>query len=242
MFEVSGKKVLVTGSTQGIGKEIATAFAKQGASVWIHGSRQEKTQRVAGEIGLGTCPAWADLSEADSAEQLYAKTGDVDILILNASVQFRKPWNEITPEEFETQIHVNLRSTLELIQKYAPAMQKNHWGRIITIGSVQQHVPHKDMAVYAASKSAMYALVRNLAKQLAPYGVTVNNVAPGAMATPRNADAIKDKEYLKKVEAGIPIGYMGSAAACNGICLLLSSEEGSYIVGADICVDGGMSL
>lgn len=242
MFDVAGKKVLVTGSTQGIGKEIATAFAKAGASVWIHGSRQEKTERVSGEIGLGTRPAWADLSADGCAESLYAQTGDVDILILNASVQYRKAWAEITPQEFETQMHVNLRSTLELIQKYAPAMQKAHWGRIITIGSVQQEVPHKDMAIYAASKSGLYSLVRNLAKQLAPYGVTVNNVAPGAMATPRNAEAIQDREYLKQVEAGIPLGRMGAASDCNGACLLLASEEGSYIVGADIYVDGGMSL
>lgn len=242
MFDVTGKKVLVTGSTQGIGRAIATAFAGCGASVWIHGSGQEKTQRVAGEIGLGTRPAWVDLSEDDCAEKLFNQTGAVDILILNASVQFRKSWSEITQEEFNKQINVNLRSTLELIQKYALQMQKNHWGRIITIGSVQQHVPHKDMAIYAASKSAMYALVRNLAKQLAPDGITVNNVAPGAMATPRNADAIKNDVYLKKVLQGIPAGYMGADSDCNGACLLLASEEGRYIIGADICVDGGMSL
>ena len=131
MFDVAGKKVLVTGSTQGIGKEIATAFAKAGASVWIHGSRQEKTERVSGEIGLGTRPAWADLSADGCAESLYAQTGDVDILILNASVQYRKAWAEITPQEFETQMHVNLRSTLELIRNMHLPCRKRTGGGLL---------------------------------------------------------------------------------------------------------------
>lgn len=242
MGEMKGKTVLVTGSTQGIGKEIALSFAKAGANVWIHGSHEEKTVRIAHEIGLGTRPVWADLSLDDCADKIYAVTGDVDILVLNASVQYRHAWIAITTEEFDTQMHVNLLSSLKMIQKYAPSMLQRHWGRIITIGSVQETVPHKEMAIYAASKAGLDNLVKNLAKQFAPAQVTVNNVLPGAMATPRNAAALADKEYLAKVLCGIPLGRMGSASDCNGICLLLASDEGAYITGATISVDGGMSL
>lgn len=242
MFDVSKKRVLVTGSTQGIGRAIAAAFAGAGASVWVHGSRQEKTCRAAGEIGQGARPAWADLAQRGAARALFEQTGPVDVLVLNASVQFRKAWQEITPQEFETQVQVNLGSSLALMQLYEPEMAKNHWGRIITIGSVQQTVPHKDMAVYAASKCGLLSLVRNLAKQTAADGVTINNIAPGAMLTPRNRDVVADPAYLQKVLAGIPLGRMGTERDCSGLCLLLASEEGGYITGADIYVDGGMSL
>lgn len=129
-----------------------------------------------------------------------------------------------------------------LIQKYAKHMQTQNWGRIVTVGSVQEYKPHKDMAVYAASKCAQMSLVQNLAKQLAPYKVTINNLCPGVIATPRNDAALADPEYAPKVLAGIPLGFAGSAEDCAGAALLLCSEEGRYITGSEIIVDGGMHL
>lgn len=242
MFEVEGKKVLVTGSTQGIGRAIAMEFAKNSAIVYVHGSRREKTEHAACDIGMDVKPVFANLSEDNCAEQLYGQTGDVDILILNASVQFRKPWKEITEEEFALQINVNFRSSLALIQKYVPYMRQNHWGRIITVGSVQQFVPHKDMLVYAASKEAQFSMVKNLAKQIASDYITVNNIAPGVIATPRNEEALNDAEYARQVMSNIPMGYAGLAEDCVGAVILLASEAGRYITGANITIDGGMSL
>jgi NAD(P)-dependent dehydrogenase (short-subunit alcohol dehydrogenase family) len=137
---------------------------------------------------------------------------------------------------------VNFKASLKLIQKYAPYMQRQKWGRIITVGSVQQRKPHKDMVVYAATKSAQENMARNLAKQLAPFGITVNNVAPGVIETPRNFDALSDKEYAKQVINGIPAGYAGQPQDCAGLVLLLCSEEGRYMTGEDIYMDGGMKL
>ena len=121
-------------------------------------------------------------------------------------------------------------------------MQKQAWGRIITIGSVQQQKPHKDMLVYAATKSAQENMVRNLAKQLAPAGITVNNVAPGVIETPRNYEALADEEYKKQVMNGIPCGYAGLPTDCSGLVLFLCSEAGRYMTGEDIYIDGGMKL
>lgn len=243
MFDLTGKKAVVTGSSQGIGFALAKAFSELGALVFVHGSKDiEKATKAAKEIGENAVPVVADFSEKDGAEKLYAQTGDVDILVLNASVQYRKPWNEITDEEMETQLQVNFKSTLKAIQLYAPYMQKIGWGRIVTVGSVQQYKPHKDMAVYAASKAAQMNLVTNLAKQLAAFGVTVNNLSPGVIATPRNDAALSDKEYAKKVLEGIPAGYAGKAEDCSGAAVLLCSEEGRYITGIDLTVDGGMKL
>lgn len=248
MFNLKGKKALITGSTQGIGYAVAECLAKAGADVIIHGSTSiEKCEKAAEKIrkvgGNVYCTAVADLSSPNGAEMLFEKTGgDIDILILNASIQYRKKWIEITPEEMEKQLQTNFKSSLRLIQLCEPHMEANKWGRIVTVGSVQQYKPHRDMAVYAASKSAQMNLVTNLAKQLAPLGITINNLSPGVIATPRNADALADPEYSKQVYAGIPMGYAGEADDMSGAALLLSSDEGRYITGIDLVVDGGMKL
>lgn len=243
MFDLEGKRALVTGSTQGIGKAAAAMLAKQKATVIVHGSTSlEKCRRAAEEIGGRTEIVMEDLSVEGCADRLYEQTGDVDILVLNASVQVRKAWNEITAEEFDRQIHTNLKASLFLIQRYVPHMRAKGWGRIVTVGSVQQYKPHKDMAVYAASKCAQMSLVCNLAGQLAAEGITINNLSPGVIATPRNEDALNDAAYARKVLAGIPMGFAGSAQDCAGAALLLCSEEGRYITGTDLVVDGGMHL
>ena len=243
MFDLKGKKALVTGSTQGIGFAIAKLLADCGAEVIIHGATsEEKCRKAAAQISGKTQIAVANLADADCAENLYRQTGNVDILVLNASVQVRKHWDEITAEEFELQIHTNLKASLMLIQKYAKHMQAQNWGRIVTVGSVQEYKPHKDMAVYAASKCGQMSLVQNLAKQLAPYKITINNLCPGVIATPRNDAALADPEYSRKVMEGIPLGFAGRAEDCAGAALLLCSEEGRYITGSEIIVDGGMHL
>lgn len=243
MFNLNGKRALITGSTQGIGKAVAAALAEQGSGVIIHGSSSlEKCRKAAEEIPGKTEVVLEDLSQEGCAGRLYEQTGDVDILVLNASIQVRKAWDEILPEEFDRQIRTNLKASLFLIQRYVPYMRRQRWGRIITVGSVQQYKPHKDMAVYAASKCAQMSLVQNLAAQLAPEGVTINNLSPGVIATPRNEEALNDAIYAKKVLAGIPVGYAGCAQDCTGAALLLCSEEGQYITGTDLIVDGGMHL
>ncbi len=243
MTKLEGRRALVTGSTQGIGLAIATRLAREGATVIVHGSSsREKCRRAMETVGGQSLCALADFARPDCAEQLYAQTGDVDILVLNASVQIRKPWDAITAEEFDRQINVNLKASLFVIQRYAPHMIRQGWGRIVTIGSVQQTKPHKDMAVYAASKCAQMSLVGNLAGQLAPFGVTVNNLSPGVIATPRNDEALADPDYARKVMQGIPLGFAGAPEDCAGAAALLCSEDGRYITGIDLVVDGGMHL
>lgn len=242
MFDLTGKKALITGSTQGIGLAVAKCLAEYGAKVYINGANgYEKCENVAKTIPNSEI-AFQDLSVADCADKLYNITGDVDILILNASIQYRTAWNEISSEEFDRQMKVNFKSSMELVQKYAGGMQKNKWGRIVTIGSVQQYKPHKDMLVYAATKAAQMSMVQNLAKQFAPYGITVNNIAPGVILTPRNETALADDIYSKQVINGIPCGYVGESKDCAGGVLLLCSEAGRYITGTDLVIDGGMHL
>ena len=235
-------KVLVTGSTQGIGRAIAEALVKKNHEVIVHCSSDiEKAERVRGEIGAAAAVT-CDLGNSSEVSALYGKTGAVDCLILNASVQYKEKWNEITPETLEKQIDVNFKSTLRLMQDYYPAMKEQGFGRIITIGSVNQHRQHPELSVYSATKCAVMSLVKNIAKQAAPFGVTVNNVAPGAISTPRNAAVYNDEEKRREVERTIPVGRFGQVEDCVGAVLLLCGEEGAYITGADIVIDGGMSL
>lgn len=242
MFDLRGKTALVTGSTQGIGYAIAKAFVEAGARVFVHcSSDMEKAKRVKEEIGAFGAVT-ADLSKMDETASLPEKTGDVDILVLNASVQFRTHWYEIPADEFDKQINVNVKSSLLLMQLYYPTMKKKQWGRVITVGSVQQTKPHPDMAVYAASKCALMSLVKNISKQTAAEGITVNNISPGVIATPRNENALSDSVYAAKVMAGIPMGKAGAASDLAGAALLLASEAGAYITGIDLPVDGGMGL
>ena len=236
------KTALVTGSTQGIGKAIAVRLVKSGFQVIVHCSGDiEKAERVKNEIGAHKAVV-GDLSDMRQVAEIKEKTGPVDVLVLNASVQFKQKWQDISDNEIEKQLNVNVVSTLKLMQAYYPDMKEKGFGRIITIGSVNQYRQHPELSFYAATKCAVMSLVKNIAKEVAPFGVTVNNVSPGAIATPRNANLYNDEAARRKVEAQIPVGRFGKAEECAGIVAFLTSEDGEYITSADIKVDGGMSL
>lgn len=240
----------MTGSSRGIGKAMALGLAMQGADVAIHciGNLKE-AQSTAEEIrnyGRNSFCVQGDLGAADCAETIWKtveeKFGGVDILILNASIQYRKPWREITATDFNEQMNVNVRSSLLLIQKAVPAMEKKGWGRIVTIGSTQEIKPHPDMLVYSSSKSAQTLMARSLALQLARSGITVNNIAPGTIRTDRNVTVLSDAVYRQKVMDSIPVGYIGEPDDCVGAALLLCSDAGRYITGENLIVDGGRAF
>ena len=242
MFDLTGETALVTGATQGIGFDIAKTLAEQGAKVFVAGaSNFEKCKSAASKIP-GATPVVANLLETDCADKLFEATGPVDILVLNASIQYKRAWNEFTLEEYDIQMNCNLKSTYLMITKYVPHMQEKGWGRVITIGSVNQYNNHPELSLYGVSKAAQLKMVRNFAPLLAPYGVTINNIAPGAIMTPRNESVSSNAELLKKVEAKIPCGYMGLPEDISPAVLLLASEESRYITGSEIVIDGGMSL
>ncbi len=245
-FDLTGHRALVTGSSRGIGSAIALMLAKGGADVIVHSSRKsDKADAVVSEIramGRDSFALAADISDPDNVMDLISKLPDVDILVLNASMQIRKPWKEITVKEYQQQMNCNYLASLLLMQHVSSFMIEKGWGRIVTIGSVQELKPHPDMLVYSSSKCAQSGLVRSLATQLAKYGITVNNVAPGVIYTDRNKEALADKAYAESVINSIPVGYYGEKEDLAGIVRLLCSAEGRYITGQSIFVDGGKSL
>lgn len=244
---LKGKRVLITGSSRGIGRALAIGFAKNGAAVALHGvSDGEALRDTLAEVSKYTDKAikvLGDLSDHSVPQKLIEETceklGGIDILICNVSVQIRRNWMEITHEDMLTQAQVNFFSSVALIQNAVGYMKENGWGRIITIGSVQQDKPHPDMLIYSATKCAMHNVVKSLALQLAQSNITVNNVPVGTIYTDRNTEVLKDQEYHEKVKASIPMGRIGEPEDCVGAVLMLSSEEGRYITGENLHIDGG---
>ncbi len=240
------KKALVTGSSRGIGRAIAISLAKEGYEVVVHyaGNDQKalETKEMIEAVGGHAVVVKQDLTDSEAVKAFADTLSDIDVLVLNASVQYRNKWENITLDECMEQLNCNFVASLLLIQAVVPHMKEAGWGRVITIGSVQEAKPHPDMLVYSASKAAQTNMMQSLALQLAPFGITVNNVAPGVIYTDRNVEALSDPVYAQKVMDSIPVGFYGMPEDCTGIVKLLCSEEGRYITGQNIFVDGGKSV
>ena len=250
-FDLTGRTALVTGARREIGRVIALAFTAQGASLAIHHAGTAEEARDANQVvaeitaAEGEARAFAaDFAEDNAgtqlAEAVTAALGQVDILVLNASIELPESFETIDRARFDRQIAVNLRSTLELLQALLPAMAARGWGRVLAIGSVQQVLPHPAMLVYAGTKAAQYNWVLNLARQYGRQGVTVNNLAPGAIMTARNREQLA-REGAELVTR-IPIGRLGTPDDLVGAALLLCSDAGRYITGANLYVDGGRNI
>ena len=240
------KTALITGSSRGIGRAIAIRLARDGYRVILHGTTVSDhvlaVKRII-EAGGGYARIMAcDLSSIEDTSAFCETLPAIDVLVLNASVQYRTPWQEITPDACRQQLNCNFLSSLLIIQAVVEHMKKNRWGRIVTIGSVQEEKPHPDMLIYSASKAAQTNMVRSLSLQLAAEGITVNNVAPGVIYTDRNVEALSNLEYARKVTASIPAGFYGKPEDIAGTVSLLCSEEGGYITGQSIYIDGGKSV
>ena len=249
-FDLKGRTALVTGARREIGRAIALALASAGARLAIHhaGTAEEKSDAdsVVREIEQagGAAKAFGQDFTLDDSGHALAKAvtawSPVDILVLNASIELPEPYQNITRDRFDKQIAVNLRSPMELLQGLVPAMAARGWGRVVTIGSVQQVRPHPQMMVYAGTKAAQLNWAWNLARQFGGQGVTVNNLAPGAIQTARNrVQLATEGEALKQ---RIPAGRLGTPDDLSGAALLLCSDAGSYINGVNLYVDGGRSI
>jgi glucose 1-dehydrogenase len=246
-FRLDGRTALVTGARREIGRAIALGLAGVGARVAVHHAGTEEESRDAATVvaaiaaGGGTAQAFAqDFTEAGAGMHLAAAVtawAPIDILVLNASIEIPEDWQGISGEHFDRQVTVNLRSTLQLLQALVPPMAERHWGRVLTIGSVQQVMPHPAMLVYAGTKAAQFNWVLNLARQYGGRGVTVNNLAPGAILTARN-QAQMQREGAALAQR-IPAGRLGAPDDLVGAALLLCSDAGRYMTGGNIYVDGG---
>lgn len=247
--DLSGRVALVTGSSAGIGRHIAEAFARRGAAVVVHGNDPGQCAQVHDEWlanGWRCMASVADLADpsAPSAlvQDVVAGIGQPDILVLNASIEIRETLLDLSTQAMAAQIAVNLTANLAMLQRLVPVMGDRGFGRVIAIGSVQEERPNAHHLFYAGTKAALTSMVLNLARTERLPDVTFNVVRPGAIMTDRNRAALADPAYAAAVLDRIPLGRLGEPADCAGVCALLCSEAGSYINGAVIAVDGGLRL
>ena len=244
MFDLQGKKALVTGASGGIGGAIAQVFNSQGAEVGLSGTRVDTLEALAGEIGSGAHVVPADLSSAEGVEQLVKDVmdamGGIDILINNAGLTRDNLAMRLKDEDWQTVLEVNLTSAFRLSRAVLRSMMKARWGRIIGITSIVGVTGNPGQANYAASKAGMIGMSKSLAQEVASRGVTVNCVAPGFIATAMT-DVLAD-EQKEKLNAGIPAGRMGAVDDIASACVYLASNEAAYVTGQTLHVNGGMAM
>lgn len=245
-FDLTGRTAFVTGSSRGIGNAIAMMLGRAGASVIFHGTRPtgnlSHALEEAKKAGIDCRAVTGDIGRSEDVAAIVKEAGKPDIVVLNASVQMYLPVTEFAEEEFFRSYSTNLRSSFQFIKAFLPGMQERKWGRFISIGSVNQWKQSPRLPIYASTKSAQVNLMMNCARQFARDGVTFNNIAPGIIETDRNRVTLADPEMVPMLKAQVPAGYFGQPEDCAGAALLLASDAGAYITGADIPVAGGMQL
>ena len=191
------------------------------------------------------CESDADLAAADGVARLkghLAGWGLPDILVINASIEIAETWENASLEAMQRQGMVNNWSSLLLVQAFLPSMLARDWGRVLAMGSIQESRPNAHHIAYAATKSAQTNMVLNLARNVGAPNVTFNVLKPGVIATSRNAAALADADRQREILARTPLGRVGMPGDCVGAALLLCSEEGRYMNGAELHVDGGYRL
>jgi glucose 1-dehydrogenase len=249
-MRLQNKVALITGATSGIGKGIAERFAAEGAHVAInyraHGDNQQHAEEMLRDFTAPGMHAPADVSKRDDVEKIIAgvqdRFGRLDIVVNNAGIEIQKPFLEITDDDWNRVIAVNLFGPFVVSQIAARLMvARGAGGKIINISSVHEDVPFPSYAAYCASKGGLRMLMRNLALELAPHKINVNNIAPGAIATPINQKTLSDPEAKRNAIGEIPWGRFGTPEEVAAVAVFLASDESEYVTGSTYYVDGGLT-
>jgi NAD(P)-dependent dehydrogenase (short-subunit alcohol dehydrogenase family) len=247
-MRLDGKTGIVTGARRGIGRAIALALAREGATVVVSDISQEDSQKVVDEIkrmGRRGLALKCDVSFSNDVEDMVRRTvaefGRVDILVNNAGIIAYKPFLELTEEDWDRTLNVNLKGQFLCARAAARDMVKNKSGRIINIASISSGgcgIAFPLIAHYTASKGGVGALTEALALELTPLGINVNAICPGAIDTDM-AKGAKESGQLQQVLARIPKGRLGQPQDIANLAVFLASDESEYISGAAIVIDGG---
>ncbi|HEY4201478.1 MAG TPA: 3-oxoacyl-[acyl-carrier-protein] reductase [Devosiaceae bacterium] len=244
MFDLSGKRALITGASGGIGREIAKALAAAGASVALSGTRVGALEEVAAEIGGTAKILPCNLSKLDEVDKLVpaaeAALGGLDILVNNAGMTRDNLFMRMKDEEWDEVLAVNLTAAFHLTRAVLRGMMKQRFGRIIGISSVVGVVGNPGQGNYAASKAGLIGMSKALAHEVASRNITVNTIAPGFIASAMT-DELNDKQR-EAILGTIPAGRLGTAEEVAGCAVFLASEAAAYVTGHTLNVNGGMVM
>ncbi len=244
MFDLTGKTALITGATGGIGGSIAKQLHAQGATVCLSGTRAEKLEEVAAELGERTHIAPCNLSDLEEVDKLPATAtevmGGLDIIVSNAGVTRDQLFMRMKEEDWDAVLRINLTAYHRLAKAGLRGMTKKRFGRIIGITSVVGVMGNPGQANYAASKAGMIGMSKSLAQEVASRGITVNCVAPGFIETAMT-DALNDQQK-EAIYGKIPAGKMGIPDDIASAVVFLASNEAGYVTGQTLHVNGGMVM
>ncbi|GAB4383912.1 MAG: SDR family oxidoreductase [Elainellaceae cyanobacterium] len=258
-MKLEGKVALVTGSSQGIGQGVVLRLAQEGANVVInyrsHPEGAEETlakvQAIGGKCYMAQCPSpegytiKADVGNVAEIRQLITESidhfGKLDVLVNNAGIEKHAPFWDVTEADYDTVMNVNLKGVFFATQAFVQHLiATQRPGKIINISSVHEELPFPNFAAYCASKGGMKMLTRNLAIELGALGITINNVAPGAIETPINTKLLNDPNKLGALLNNIPLGRLGQPGDVASLVAFLASSDADYVTGTTFFVDGGL--
>jgi len=247
LFDLTGRRALVTGVSRGLGLQMARALARAGADLVITARKLESlddSRRELEAYGHDVLPLALDVRSEDSIRTAVAAAvavGPLDVLVANAGCNVRKPTLEITWDDWNTVLDTNLRGTFFTVQAVARHMLPRGRGRIVTIGSLTSVFGYAGLAPYCASRGGVKQLTMSLADEFGPQGITVNCIAPGWFHTAQNDVLYRDEAWVASLTDRIPLRRPGRADDLDGIVVFLASDASGYITGQTLLVDGGMS-
>ena len=245
LFDLKGRRALVTGSSQGIGLALAKGLAAAGAELVLNGRDEGKLSKAAegfdGKVHILPFDATDHEAVRRAVDDFEADTGTIDILVNNAGMQFRTPLEDFPADAFERLLRTNISSVFNVGQAVARHMIKRGAGKIINIASVQTALARPSIAPYTATKGAVGNLTKGMATDWAKYGLQCNAIAPGYFDTPLNAALVADADFSSWLEKRTPAGRWGQVEELVGACIFLASDASSFVNGHILYVDGGIT-
>jgi gluconate 5-dehydrogenase len=248
MFDLTGKRALITGSSQGIGLALARGLAGAGASVILNGRDRAKLDHVAAELAAAGISAQVlpfDVTDhagvREAIDGFEAQQGHIDILVNNAGMQHRAPLEDFPADAFERLMRTNVSSVFNVGQAVARHMIGRGRGKIVNIASVQTALARPGIAPYTATKGAVGNLTKGMATDWARHGIQINAIAPGYFDTPLNAALVADADFSAWLEKRTPAGRWGRVEELVGACIFLTSDASSFVNGHVLYVDGGIT-
>jgi glucose 1-dehydrogenase len=250
-MKLKGRNALITGSSRGIGKGIALRFAEEGANVAINYvgavAAAEETRAAAAAFGVKAVILPADVGTTAGVTALVgeaaAALGGLDILVNNAGIEKHAAFWDVTEADYDKVLDVNLKGAFFAVQAFVRHLKgAGRRGRVINISSVHEELPFPNFAPYCISKGGMRMMTRNLSVELGPLGISINNIAPGAIETPINTMLLNNPEKLGSLLQHIPLGRLGQPGDVAGLASFLASDDAGYVTGSTFFVDGGLSV